>query len=206
MDASGDVLTSAVPRTVPAFHRTLDALLALQALTEKAKAGKLDPEETGKYLTARIDLGQLDFAAARKEFAAVADKLGADQRKAIEAKLVDLEVQSVLAKQTQMRGQPREAIEDALAEDFGRMLTEGKIPSDAHALNFWLILHNAARRRGDDAMLERARNELTALGARNTQLQRRIDALLNPQQRGTVPATPVRPAGGGNQVPPRKER
>lgn len=194
MDAEGEVLTSSMPRSVDGFRSVHAALGAEQALAAKAKAGKLSPADTGKWLIARMDLGKVELEAAQTEFASIEGKLSAEQKKEIGPRLVDMEVAQVMnSTGTAMRGKPQDEMEDALAEKYGAMLKAKKIPSDKAAARFWLPIMRSAERGKDEATATRAKTELEALAARDPSQKAMIERMLNPPaRRESVPAAKIK--------------
>lgn len=200
MDAEGEVLTSSMDRSVAGFEKVYGALGAEQALAAKAKAGKLSPTDTAKWLLARMDLGKVQLEAAQTEFASIESKLSADLKKEIAPKLVDLELAEVMsAANAAMRA--KKSREEVTAEVTGKlkaMLAAKKIPSDGSAIMFWAQLLQAGKSDGDEALEARAKTELEALAARDPSKKATVERMLNPPvRRESVPAAKIKQADSG---------
>lgn len=200
LDAEGEVLTSSMPRSVEGFQKVHGALGAEQAFAAKAKAGKLSPTDTAKWLLARIDLGKVQLDAAQTEYASIEGKLSADLKKEIAPKLIDLEFAQVMtaANAASRARKPREEVTAEVTAKLKAMLEAKKIPSDASAFNFWAQLLQAGKRDGDEALEARAKTELEALASRDPSKKTAVERVLNPPvRRESVPAAKIKQADGG---------
>lgn len=87
-----------------------------------------------------------------------------------------------------------DGVQDAQAADFTKLIEAKRIPSDKVAVRFWNTLRLHAQRHKDDAMAQRAKQEMEAIATRQPDQKQMIERMLNPTQgRGAVP---LQPAGG----------
>lgn len=132
MDASGEVVhdfKNQVSRLF-GYERTRKGLESYLALKPAIDAGK--KEHAARFLLARIEIGQLEFAAAKNEIAKI-DGASAELRRKLDASMLDLEIASLLAGSRMDGG-------EAAGERFLELKKAGKVPADSNrslALPFW---------------------------------------------------------------------
>ncbi len=147
MDAEGEVLASPGDRSVAGFHKTLTALEAYLALKERADKG--DKSVANELFVAELQLGKLDFAKAKTGYAALKG-LSAEQRKHIDAELVNMEVADVMGKVNSRQLSPVEA-----TETLGQMAKADRIPTGLYAPSFWSLVLQHADQNKDVKLFER---------------------------------------------------
>lgn len=131
LDADGKVLANQKDRTVAGFQRALQGIAAYDALLQKVTAG--DSSRAAELLQTGVEMGRVDFAAA-KELAAKFGKLADDEQKKVDAALLNLEVADVM---TRVRTQEQAA---AAGRTFAKMMGEGRIPTGSAARNFYAVM------------------------------------------------------------------
>jgi hypothetical protein len=147
MDAEGNVVAKQGERTVAGFQVRLAACKAYLELAAKHKAG--DESVAADLLIARIELDQVDFAAAKQE-AETLGRVDAAKQKKIDGLLLDLEVFSIV----------RSARAPAAAKESGakflEMMKAGRVPTGPIARNFYAWILPVAEAAGDAASYEQA--------------------------------------------------
>jgi hypothetical protein len=101
MDAGGKVLTSRVDRSVRGFQETAAALARVQDMAKAEAEGKLHGDAAASYILAQLDLGALDAAAAKAKVDAIEGPITDANKKALAARLTDLEVAEITQKHQQ---------------------------------------------------------------------------------------------------------
>jgi hypothetical protein len=152
LDASGKKLADQNVRSVEGFRKTATSLTAMTNLRARIAKGEkgLGPE----LLIAELNLGQVEFADAKKRFASF-KKMKPAVKKQIAALLVDAEVDSLF----KSAGSDREKFE-ALGEVFAKMVKDGRVPTGNSATMFWSSVMGYAEGKADAGLYEKAYNFL----------------------------------------------
>lgn len=208
MDSEGGVLTSRLERSVAGFKRSAASLAAVAELEAVDQATPLQGDAAVKLVFAQLDLGKVDFAAAKARLDKIEGAISPENKQAIAQRVVDFEIGEVFTKHqktlTTVKPEERQAavitMQDAVAKELAAFLPN-RLPSDKNAYRFWSFLYNSAKRGGDEAMQKQAKEQLEALATRDPAQKRMVEMTLNPparNERGTTRAVPL----NGGEVPP----
>lgn len=156
LDDDGNVIATVEgPRTVAGFAESSKKAHAFLEL--KAKAAKGDGQAKIDFLTARLELGQLKPADARKQIDALG-KLTPEQKAKLDGLLADAEVMEIASTVTDDK-----ATQKAAAEKFLAMKKAGRVPSGEQASQmFWILIMNLAEAEKDAATFEEGLKALKA--------------------------------------------
>lgn len=128
MDADGNIAARQRERSVEGFQQTLATLLRVCQLEAEAAAG--DRQAAVEALISGLRIGRYDFEQAKARREALGE-IPLDAATQIETLLVDLEVQTVLA-----RVREREQVLDA-GRHFLAMLEQERVPTGRLAASFY---------------------------------------------------------------------
>lgn len=154
MDGDGNVLGEPSGRDVESFQTTLTSIEAVFDLEKRIEAGEKGLEV--ELFLAKLDMGAYKYEAAKKK-AASFEKLTAEQKKAIAAKMVNLEVESIVDEAMTSEGGMAKA-----AVRFIEIIEEGNLPTGDTAGMFWSILMMHAEEVSDVDLFEKALKALRA--------------------------------------------
>ncbi len=207
MDSEGGVLTSRLDRSVEGFKRSAASLTAVAELEAADKATPLQGDAAVKLVFAQLDLGKVDFAAAKARLDKIEGAISPENKQAIAQRVVDFEIGEVFTKHQKglatVKPEERQAavqtMQDAIAAELAAFLPN-RLPSDKNALRFWSFLYNSAKRGNDEAMQKRAKEQLEALATRDPAQKRSVEMTLNPPTRGSQAAR-IAPLNGGEPAP-----
>lgn len=152
MDGDGNVLGEPGGRDIAAFEKALASIESVFDLEKRIEAGEKGLEV--KLFLAKMDMGAYKFEAAKKK-AASFEKLTDEEKKAIAAKMVNLEVDHIM--ESAMTSE--EGIKEA-AVRFMEMVKEGNIPTGETAGMFWSVIAMKAEEDKNIEMFEKALNAL----------------------------------------------
>jgi hypothetical protein len=168
MRPSGDVLAVQRDRRVVAFAAKQAACERYLELSARAAEG--DETVGVDLLIARIEMGVLTLAEARKAVAALGE-IAADRRARIAELLLELEVDETV-RQVSTRTQAIDA-----GRQFRRMWDEGRVPAGRPALVFFHMILEAAYADRDPALYERALGEFDKAAASSPNRERMLASL-----------------------------
>ena len=151
--------------SVAGFRATLAASADYVRLREKAAAGDLDAK--ARLLIRRLEFGNLSFARAVAERAALTE-LTDDQAARIDRLFTSLEFAEIRASLRRREDLPKAGAKLAIMKDGGR------IPSGRDAIDFWMIISFYAEEQKDAALF---REVVDALGG-NPLIRGRTEARL----------------------------
>ena len=150
------------PRTVAGFEKSGQGVLALYSA--KAKAEKGDPKAKLQYFMAQLEMGQLKLEEAQKRLEEF-KSLTADEKKKIDALMVDVEVMDIASKVG--KNDPAGAI--AAGGKFHEMKKAGRpVPSGEESAGiYWSLLMAYYEDQKDAASYEAVLNSVKARFGKN---------------------------------------
>lgn len=186
LDQEGEVLARQGERSVAAFTKSVHALELIKRLEKPAANG--DKSAKAALFMAKLDLGKFDFKSAKVASASL--KLNAQQRKALDSSLVNLEVDQIYAEARKNRSYGE------LPAKFLAMKNAGRIPTSKYpTLRFWTQIMNLAQKNRDAKLYEEAMKAYH-VAAGNSETYKRIrarhDSILDALQNGKEIPVPTR--------------